>query len=271
VGFAGENVTVQLALVSLLILVVALLVMRAATRERKDYARFKRLRTTEARQKFYRRWLKESFFMFGGLSVVVLLAVHPFIPAALADSRSWPPLTGIVDGFVAGTQTPAGAGLLIGAGVAIVTLLVLPVILLRSHIGEIPTVGDVGALIPRTGAEIRYGAGLAINAGLFEELLFRLAMPALLFGITGSGPWAFIIASALFGALHIYQGTVGVLVTFVLGLVFSFVYVLTGSILVVIALHTLIDVRSLVLVPLAVRSRGASSSSASSTSTNPSQ
>ena len=94
--------------------------------------------------------------------------------------------------------------------------------------------------------------GLSLNAGVIEELLFRLGMPALLFGITGNGLLAFVAASVLFGLLHIYQKVWGVIGATLLGLLFSLVYLLTGSIWIVMIVHALIDLRSLVLIPLLV-------------------
>jgi membrane protease YdiL (CAAX protease family) len=85
-----------------------------------------------------------------------------------------------------------------------------------------------------------------------EELLFRLALPALLFGVLGSGPLAFGIAALLFGALHLYQGPLGILFAFILGLMFTLLYVVSGSIVWPILLHALIDLRSLVLIPIAL-------------------
>jgi membrane protease YdiL (CAAX protease family) len=52
--------------------------------------------------------------------------------------------------------------------------------------------------------------------------------------------------------LHLYQKAVGVLATTLLGLVFSIVYLLSGSIWVVIVIHALIDLRSLVLIPIVI-------------------
>jgi membrane protease YdiL (CAAX protease family) len=126
----------------------------------------------------------------------------------------------------------------------------LPVFILGRQGAEVPAVGDITALLPRTRGELKYGAGLSINAGLVEELLFRLGMPALLFGITSNAILSFLVASVLFGMLHIYQRVWGVLGAIILGLIFSLVYLLTGSIWVVVVAHALIDLRSLVLLPL---------------------
>jgi membrane protease YdiL (CAAX protease family) len=130
--------------------------------------------------------------------------------------------------------------------------MVLPVVLIRESIDEAPAVGDIRALLPRTRGELRYGAALSLNAGIFEELLFRLGLPALVFAVTGNALAAFVGATLLFGLLHLYQGTFGIVFSTVLGVVFVLLYLVTGSILVPIVLHVLIDLRSMVLIPVAL-------------------
>ena len=235
-------------LLALLLVVVALLAWRAVTRERREYARFRRMRATARRRKVMRRWLVESVLVFGGLSAAVLLATWDLVPEALRDAQAWAPIAASRDFFL---DTGLGRGIAIGAGVALAVGLVLPVLLLRdATIDDVPKLGDVGALLPRTRGELPYGAGLALSAGVFEETMFRLAMPALLFGVVGDGPLAFALATVLFGALHLYQKWVGVLAATLLGVVFAFLYLVSGSIVLPIIVHALIDLRSLVLLPL---------------------
>ena len=64
----------QLALLSLLLVVLGLLTWRAVTRGRGPYRRFKKLTSTRARRRVYARWLLESVLVMGGLSGAVLLA-----------------------------------------------------------------------------------------------------------------------------------------------------------------------------------------------------
>jgi membrane protease YdiL (CAAX protease family) len=239
---------VQLALLSLLILVISVLVARAISRERREYGRFKRLRSSKARNKVYARWLRESFFTFGGLSAIILLASGQYVSPALQDAREWAPMAWALDVI----SNPVGSAITTAVSVLVVVALVLPILLLRNHQDAIPTVGDVGALIPRTRSELRFGAALGINAGVVEELLFRFALPALVFALVNNGPIAFLASALLFGLLHIYQGRVGVLSSLILGLVFTAIYVLSGSILLVIVIHALFDLRSLVLIPLVI-------------------
>lgn len=240
----------QSALLALLIVVLVLLVWRAVTRERRDYARFKRLRSTTLRRKVFGKWILESWLMLGGLAGVVLLAAAPYLPLALSGARQWGPLAGIPYSSDSVTFFVAGFGLLA------VLAMVVPVLLVRGQVDEVPAIGDIRALLPRNRGELAYGAGLGFTAGIVEELLFRLALPALLFGVLdgvpGAAPLAFGIAALLFGALHLYQGRLGILFAFLLGVLFTLLYLVTGTILAPIALHALIDLRSLVLIPIAV-------------------
>src|SRR4051812_37466125 len=95
----------RLALLALLLVVLGLLVWRAATRSRDTFRRFKRLTSTRARQKVYGRWLLESALVIGGLSVAVLLAAFPFVPGVLTATQSWAPVAA-VRAFLG---TPGGA------------------------------------------------------------------------------------------------------------------------------------------------------------------
>jgi membrane protease YdiL (CAAX protease family) len=185
--------------------------------------------------------------------VAVLLAAFPFVHGVLMQTQHWAPVA-TVRAFLG---TPGG-----GVASAVVVLVVAvaligPVLLLRRSVGdggvdEIPAVGDIRSLLPRVRAELKYGVGLGLSAGILEELLFRLGLPALLFGILGLGPLSFVIAALIFGMLHLYQGALGILFATLLGLVFAALYVLTGSIAAPIVLHALVDLRTLVLIPVAV-------------------
>ena len=242
-----------LALLALLLVVLGLLGWRAATRSRDTYRRFKRLTSTRARKRVYARWLLESALVMGGLGAAVLLAAFPSVPAVLTATQDWAPIAA-VRGFLG---TPGGVVVSVVAVIIVAAALIAPVLLLRRSVGDggvdaIPAVGDIRALLPRVRGELKYGVGLGLSAGIFEELLFRLGMPALLFGIIGLGPLSFAIAALIFGMLHLYQGPLGILFATLLGLVFAALYVLTGSIAAPIVLHALVDLRSLVLIPVVV-------------------
>lgn len=241
---------VEWILVALFLGVTALLVVRAGRKDRREYQRFKRFRSTVRRQAMYRKWLRESFLVFGGLSAVLLLLVWQFVPLLLDDANSLPIVVDARTAFEDGA--PASR---IIAAIAVLAFVFVPLLLLffvKYDGGDVPALGDIQAILPRNRAEVRLGALLSINAGIVEELLFRLTIPSLLFGAFGSSIFAFATAALIFGALHMYQGAIGIVSTMAIGVVLTLLFVATGSILAPIVVHALIDVRSFVAIPLIV-------------------
>jgi len=194
-----------------------------------------------------RRWLLESLVLFGGASVVLLVLVQPVVTPLLAATQALPPIAWLRDALAGGLGTTLLLGTLLGVAV-------LTAIGARGarREGGIVIVGDIAALLPRNRPELGWGAALSVNAGVVEELLFRLALPALLVVVTGEPISAFLLAALLFGALHAYQGWVGVLATTVVGLLFTALYVVSGSIGLAMLVHALFDLRTLVVIPMAV-------------------
>ncbi|MBW8732872.1 MAG: CPBP family intramembrane metalloprotease, partial [Asticcacaulis sp.] len=110
----------------------------------------------------------------------------------------------------------------------------------------------LAALLPRTGRE-RFWAGLiALNAGLSEELFFRLALPLLLATVTGQPALAFWLAVVIFGLGHAYQGLFGVIATTIIGALLGLIYLYSGNLWLVVGIHAGIDLWSLVVMPLLI-------------------
>jgi membrane protease YdiL (CAAX protease family) len=228
---------------------IALLVYRAVRKGRTEFQRFKRFERTRNRQRMMRKWLLDSLAMFGGAAVIILVLAWQFVPLVKREVDLWPiglwwrSLLADTGGLVPGFAT--------GIGVAVVGGTIAAVAFARRS-ESVPTIGDIGALLPRNRPELVLGTLLSVNAGVVEELLFRLAVPALLFGATGSAPAAVIGGVLLFGALHFYQGWPGIVGATVIGALLMALYLATGNILVAIVVHALIDLRSLVLIPVLV-------------------
>jgi membrane protease YdiL (CAAX protease family) len=99
----------------------------------------------------------------------------------------------------------------------------------------------LSALLPTTPGEKRAFAGLSLVAGLGEEIAYRGYAIFALGAIVG-GPWAAAALSSLaFGAVHAYQGAVGVVRTAVLGMVLAVPVVLFGSLWPSVMVHIVID------------------------------
>jgi CAAX protease family protein len=106
------------------------------------------------------------------------------------------------------------------------------------------------ALLPRTSLERRLFAVVGVTAGVCEEWLYRGFFLAV---VAAAAPGLHaavlvVVAAAGFGLAHAYQGVTGVLTTGVLGGVLAAVYLQSGSLLLPVLLHAVIDLRFL-LVP----------------------
>ena len=242
---------VMLALLWLtLVGVLTALALRTFRRDKREYRRFKRFRTTKRRQLMLRRWLIVSMSLFGGMSILTLLASGRFAAPLLVEVQAWTWVSWLL--AVLAARPAVTAGVVIGMIVGVVVLTVIGVIAVRKEGDEIISVGDIQSILPRNRQELVLGGLLSINAGVVEELLFRLALPALLFATTGNAVISVVGSVLLFGVMHSYQGVAGIVITTVIGALFMALYVLSGSILVAIIAHAVLDLRSLVVIPMAV-------------------
>lgn len=105
---------------------------------------------------------------------------------------------------------------------------------------RLPDTRILSELLPRTTSERRTFGVLSFAAGVGEEFAYRGYAIGLLAPAVGGWPAAFL-TSVAFGVLHAYQGPIGIVRTFVLGLLFAGVYLLSGSLWTVIFAHTLLD------------------------------
>lgn len=103
------------------------------------------------------------------------------------------------------------------------------------------SVEKIEMIMPRNGNELTRFYGLSITAGIVEEILWR----GFLFWYLGffMPLWAAALLSTIGFALgHAYQGMRQVPAIFLVGAVFSGLYLLTGTIWLSILLHALVDI-----------------------------
>lgn len=104
--------------------------------------------------------------------------------------------------------------------------------------------------LPATWGERRWFAILSVTAGICEEILFR----GFLLHYLHVFPWALNLTLALllsvliFGAQHLYQGVAGVAQTAVFGFLVGLLFLLTGTLLLSMILHALLDLRMLMIL-----------------------
>lgn len=106
-------------------------------------------------------------------------------------------------------------------------------------------------LLPSDREERRWWWVVCITAGICEEIVYR----GFLLHYLHANPWhvsltwALIISSLIFGVGHLYQGIAGAASTFVGGVLLGALFVITGSLLLPVLIHTLTDLRVLLLLP----------------------
>jgi membrane protease YdiL (CAAX protease family) len=158
-----------------------------------------------------------------------------------------------------GLSWPRGSAYtLVGALGFVVSLVLLAGLRRKVDRGaDVVAPAEVGALLPRSAKERRAFAGLALTAGLCEEVLYRGFLLAVAVAIAPElGPWRLVLVSALaFAVAHTYQGVTGMLTAGVLGGGFAVLFLGSGSLLLPVLYHALIDLRLLVLAASPPRHR----------------
>lgn len=212
---------------------------------RAGLARVATLPVGPARNRMYRQILLVCSLQFGALGLVMALQLGGLssvwhLPAEFA------PLHASLDFDLGAFFGGMGIGA-VGLGLAIVVNKIrhpekpwLPAP--RAEPNPLP-------FIPRTYGERWWGAAVSVNAGIVEEIFFRLALPLLFLTVTSSVWLAFGLSTLLFGLAHRYQGWIAVVATTVIGAGFGLVYLTSGQLWLAIAVHTLWDILFLVFRP----------------------
>lgn len=106
-------------------------------------------------------------------------------------------------------------------------------------------------LLPSNREERKWWWAVCITAGVCEEIVYR----GFLMHYLHANPWhvsliwALLISSFIFGIGHLYQGVAGAASTVAVGFLFGGFYVITGSLLLPVLIHTLMDLRALLMLP----------------------
>jgi membrane protease YdiL (CAAX protease family) len=200
---------------------------------RRRFARWLALRRQNPRvlTTFYLRLIAGTWAL--GLAVPITLLVSPRLDPAELGWR-WPQDQGL--GY-------ALAGFLL-------VVMALSVRGQRRRAGRALVPEHVALLLPTTTTQRWLAAGLSVSAGVVEEAIFRgllIAAGVALLGI--SALTAGLLSLALFSWGHVYQGRAGVIGSAVLGLLFTLLYLITGSLLLPIILHIGQDLAAFLLTP----------------------
>jgi membrane protease YdiL (CAAX protease family) len=226
----------------------------------RDYRRFKAAQSTEARQAFLRNQLIEG--MLSGAGALFALTLKGRLSAVFA-------LPAEFHGAHMALNQPAMAIAFWSIFAAFVVLLAAPLFVIgrlsnsERDIGRARKLLAAQPLLARNGHELFWGGLLSIDAGLSEELLFRLVLPLSVYALSGNLAVALTVPLVAFGIAHLYQGLGGVIATGVVGALMLGVYIASGSLLVAMAVHALVDLRAIVLLGWMVAMKAAAAPKAS--------
>jgi uncharacterized protein len=156
------------------------------------------------------------------------------------------------------SSIPSGGGahaIMVGSLAAFLAGALAPALLMRGNpryaAGVEKALKPLQFILPLTGEERWWWVAICATAGIGEEILYR----GFLIQYFRHEPLdlnlmaAAMLACAVFGIGHMYQGVKGIVGTALLGLVFSAILVVTGNLLLPMILHFLIDLRILLMLP----------------------
>lgn len=228
----------------LLLLVLAGLAL-ATWYDVRRYRQFKQLTDGRLRRRAFYLWTAQGFVLFVGGSLAILALI-----GRLPDLTGMPSEFGALANLIAsdGPDEDSGIGGLL-LGLVIGGVIVGIAIAKKRSAGKPVMIGDVEPMLPRNRAELLAAVPLAINAGVGEELFFRLALPLLVTQATGSAPIGLVMGAVVFGLVHAYQGVAGVLATTAMAAVFTALYLASGSLWLPILVHAGMDLIALVVRP----------------------
>ena len=233
------------------VLATVVVLLLVFVQPRRGRARFLKLQQDvltdpTARVAFYKRGIAAAWILSAIVLLIGLLAHaagHDVgLPPASARSRS---------GAWGMTLTRSGAW-----GMTLEMLIVIPLsaLLFRSRKAGIQRllarqIGHLRAILPVSANERRVFVGVALTAGICEEIVFRW------FGITyvrwvapgSSNLTVIVLIGVVFGLAHYYQGRNGVLITGAAGGLFTWLTLASGSLIPAIVIHALIDLRIVAL------------------------
>ncbi|MBQ1083914.1 CPBP family intramembrane glutamic endopeptidase [Nocardiopsis sp. B62] len=135
------------------------------------------------------------------------------------------------------------AGMFVGFAVAAVMVTLL------ARWKAMPVSPTLDPMLPRTTRERWCAVGASVTAGVCEEIIFRGLLIAV--GVSLGLPLYVAAGAALvvFTLAHLYQGAKDMLLVGLLGCALTYLYLSTGSLIVPILVHVLVDLRALLLTP----------------------
>jgi membrane protease YdiL (CAAX protease family) len=209
---------------------------------------------TKARNHYYQRILAFECLSATLALIALQFDISKLRPGSLALTRSILPLAVQGEEFSEGFFSGLTGGLVGGLVFATAAAILIRIWKNRQPQREQKKrwwqrfVPDFMDLLPTNPRERLLFAAVAISASVCEELVFRgWLLYTLHNALALNGMTLILVGAACFGLAHYYQGAIGVIGTAFAAVLFTSLYVVSGSLLLPILLHILIDLRWVLL------------------------
>ncbi|MFN8015247.1 MAG: CPBP family intramembrane glutamic endopeptidase [Acidimicrobiia bacterium] len=219
-------------------------------RSKNQYEYFKSLTSTVERQRVYKKMVIGSFLFYGIGSIITLIIIGKLNVIFRTDSQ-------LISSLSMGESVKKEIngelkfiGVIVAIEIPLIYLFTRLKVKKRKRSVKLPTIGDVNALIPKNKAERKIGVIISANAGLSEEIFFRAMLPLLFYYSIGNAYLSVALSCLIFGLVHWYQKWKGILVTGILGVIQTCIYVFTGQLWIAILIHIFIDLNAFVFRPM---------------------
>ena len=199
-----------------------------------DYLFLKKDVSKIVRVKLY----KEMMFMQWTMLLLVCLAW-------IIGGFSWRDLV-MIEGTKTLTLTgPFMTGFLTSIFIVMIVMIIIMSKNAKKESSSVPIVGNIDFMLPQTKRERIVFIFVAATAGICEEIIFRGAMAVFLLNLPFDMSLTIvaIVSAIIFGAVHYYQGWKGMIATGLFGFAMFNLYTSTGSLLLPILVHFLIDLK----------------------------
>jgi len=142
-------------------------------------------------------------------------------------------------------------GLATGSFIAIFVTAILATTSAKMREKSAKAAKKLAFMLPSSGEERQWWWVVCITAGVCEELVYRGFLLHYLHWSPFHLPLtqALVAASIVFGIGHLYQGIAGAVSTCILGFILGCLFIITGSLLLPMILHAVMDLRVLLMLP----------------------
>jgi len=235
------------ALIAPLVLIATLALLAWSQRnDRRGFERFRAIEDTALRQRIFLRWAMKGCALYLGMPLLGLALVGRVDALWTFPEEFWPLLAYAP---VLPVEDDAFLGAILGGALGGVVLGVAILFLRRRRQARPARATAISPMQPRNRAETLRILPLILNAGVSEEVCFRLYVP-LLFTLSGAPAWAAFLATTLiFGWLHRYQGWLGIVLTGVVGALLAAFYIGAMGLAFPIVVHLVLNLNALILRP----------------------